>query len=168
MSPTVITALNAQGTQELFTAKAYLAMAYWCEVQNWSGYAQLFHQQAAEESVHANKFFAFLVDRDILPAIGSVGAPRTDFTDLTSVAQAAYDLERTNTKSIHAAYEIAGAAKDYATQVFLHAFIAEQVEEEAWTDKLLEKTRLATCGGALFNLDRHVVREVLGAGTAGA
>jgi ferritin len=165
MSPTVITALSAQGTQELFTAKAYLAMAYWCEVQNWSGYAKLFHQQAAEEGAHAHKFFSFLVDRDIMPAIGSVGAPRTDFADLTSIAQAAYDLERANTKTIHAAYEIATAEKDYATQVFLHAFIAEQVEEEAWTDKLLEKTRLAICGGALFNLDRHVVREVLGAGT---
>ena len=166
MSPLVITTLNAQGTQELFTSKAYLAMAYWCEVQNWSGYAKLFHQQAGEESVHAHKFFSFLVDRDVMPAIGSVGAPRTDYTDLTSVAQAAYDLARANTKMIHAAYATACAEKDYATQVFLHGFIAEQVEEEAWTDKLLDKTRLATCGGALFNLDRHVVREVLGAGTA--
>ena len=162
MSPAVITALTAQGTHELFTSKAYLAMAYWCEMQDWSGYAKLFRQQVAEEATHADKFFSFLVDRDVMPTIGSVGAPRAAFTDLVAVAKAAYDLERANTAAIHAAYELAVADKDYATQVFLHVFIAEQVEEEAWTDTLLAKTRQATCGGALFNLDRHVVREVLG------
>lgn len=38
----------------------------------------------------------------------------------------------------------------------LHWFISEQVEEEAWSDKLLVKTREATCAGAMLNLDRHL------------
>lgn len=162
MSPAITASLSAQGTRELATSKAYLAMACWCEFQNWSGFAQLFLRQVAEESGHARKFFDFMIDRGALPVIGSVDAPRGEFPDLVAVAKAAYEMERANTKSIHEAYALACAEQDYATQVFLQGFISEQVEEEAWTDKLLEKTRQATCGGALFNLDRHVVREVLG------
>jgi ferritin len=162
MSPSVISALSKQGTQELATSKSYLAMAYWCEMENWSGFASLFRLQADEEQAHGRKFFDFLVNRDAGPVIGSVPAPRADFPDLTAVAKAAYDMERANTAAIHAVYELALTEKDYATQVFLHEFILEQVEEEAWTDKLLAKTRQATCAGGLFNLDRHVVKEVLG------
>lgn len=162
LSPTISASLSAQGTRELATSKAYLAMALWCEFQNWSGYAELFNKQVAEEAMHARKFFDFIVDRDALPVVGSVEAPRGEFGSLMEVAKAAYDMERANTAAIHAAYELALAEKDYATQVFLQGFISEQVEEEAWTDKLVEKTKQASCSGALFNLDRHVVREVLG------
>ena len=162
MTPAVVAALSKQGTQELATSKAYLAMSLWCEVQNWSGFADLFRKQADEEQAHVRKFFNFVVDCDEMPEVGSVPAPCCDFPDLLTVAKAAYDMERANTKAIHAAYEVTLAEKDYAAQVFLHEFILEQVEEEAWTDKLLDKTRQATCAGGIFNLDRHVVREVLG------
>jgi ferritin len=78
------------------------------------------------------------------------------------VAQAAYDFERANTAGIHAAYETALAEKDYPAQVLLHWFIGEQVEEEAWSDKLLVKTREASCAGALLNLDRHLAKILNG------
>ena len=162
MTPAIISAFEKQAAQELYTPKAYLAMAYWSEVKHWSGYAKLFHLQADEEQSHARKFFDHLADRDVIPVVGAVGAAVSNFGGLVDVAKAAYDLERANTASIHALYELALAEKDYAAQVFLHEFIAEQVEEEAWTDKLLEKTRQAACSGAQFNFDRHVVKEVLG------
>jgi len=168
MSPVIVAAFEKQGAQELFTSKAYLAMAYWSEVKHWSGYAKLFHLQADEEQAHARKIFEHLVDRDVIPTIGAVGAATSNFGSLVDIAKAAYDLERANTASIHALYELALAEKDYAAQIFLHEFIAEQVEEEAWTDKLLEKTRQAACSGAQFNFDRHVVKEVLGEAPAGA
>jgi ferritin len=162
MSPTITASLEAQGTREMSTSKSYLAMAYWCENQNWNGFAKLFHLQAAEEQTHARKFFHFIVDRGAMPKIGGVGAPRSEFANLSEVAKAAYDMERANTASIHAAFETAQCEKDFATQVFLHDFIAEQVEEEAWTDTLVGKVRQAVCAGALFNLDRHAVKEILG------
>ncbi len=163
MTPTIVASLSEQGTREMSTAKSYLAMAYWCENQNWNGFAKLFHLQASEEQVHAKKFFHYIVDRGAMPQIGGVGAPRTEFANLAEVAKAAYEMERANTAAIHGAFETAQAEKDYATQVFLHEFIAEQVEEEAWTDTLVDKVKQAICAGALFNLDRHAVREILGA-----
>lgn len=164
MSPTITDSLSAQGTREMSTSKSYLAMAYWCENQNWNGFAKLFHHQVAEEQSHAKKFFHFIIDRGAMPKIGGVGAPRSEFANLAEVAKAAFDLERANTAAIHAAYELALAEKDYATQVFLQEFISEQVEEESWTDTLVDKVRQAICAGALFNLDRHAVKEILGEG----
>ncbi|WP_221029240.1 ferritin [Actomonas aquatica] len=162
ISPTLQAAFETQGNREFATAKAYFAMACWCEARNWSGFAKLFTVQTSEEQEHAHQFFHFLVDRDVSPEVGSVPAPTSKFSDLIAVAKAAFDLERANTAAIHALYELALAEKDYAAQAFLHPFLLEQVEEEAWTDKLLDKTRQANCAGGLFNLDRHVVREVLG------
>ncbi len=50
------------------------------------------------------------------------------------------------------------AARDYPAHVLLHWFIREQVEEEAWSDKLLVKVREATCAGALLNPDRYITQ----------
>jgi len=161
ISPKVITALENQATHELFAAQSYLAMSCWCEVQQHSGFAGFFYKQAAEERAHADKLLKHLTDRDVMPKIGALAAPAAAFKSLLEVAQAAYDFERANTAGIHAAYAAALAEKDYAAQVMLHWFINEQVEEEAWSDKLLVKTREASCAGALLNLDRHL-EKILG------
>jgi ferritin len=162
MTTKLIAALNKQGNQELQAAQGYLGMAYWCEVHHFSGFAKFFHQQAAEEQSHAAKIFKHLADRDAVPAIGALAAPAVSFKDLTAVAQAAYDAERANTASIHATYETALAEKDYPAQVLLHWFISEQVEEEAWSDKLLAKTGEAACSGAVSSLDQHLHKILFG------
>lgn len=161
MKAAVISALNKQANHELQAAQGYLAMAYWCEVHHWSGFAEFFHKQSAEEQGHAAKIMKHLADRDIVPEIAALAGPSNSFKHLTEVAQAAYDMERANTAGIHAAYETALAEKDYPAQVLLHWFINEQVEEEAWSDKLLVKTREANCSGGMSSLDRHL-EKILG------
>jgi ferritin len=162
MTPKLIAALNKQANQELQAAQDYLAMAYWCDVHHSNGFAKFFHEQAAEEQGHGAKIFKHLADRDSVPAIGALAAPKVSFKDLAAVAQAAYDMERANTAGIHAAYETALAEKDYPAQILFHWFISEQVEEEAWSDKLLAKTREAACSGALSSLDRHLPKILFG------
>jgi ferritin len=161
-SAKVISALEKQADHEFLASQNYLAMSYWCEVQQHSGFAAFFKKQSGEELAHANKILKHLADRDVLPQIGAVPAPVLKFKSLLEVAQAAYDFERANTSGIHAAYEAALAEKDYPAQVMLHWFINEQVEEEAWSDKLLVKTREAGCAGALLNLDRHLEKILAG------
>jgi ferritin len=162
MSPKLIAALNKQATQELQAAQSYFAMAYWCDVHHHSGFAKFLHEQVSEEHGHAGKILKHLADRDVVPAIGAVSAPEASFKHLNDVAKAVYDMERANTAGIHTAYETALAEKDYPGQVLLHWFINEQVEEEAWSDKLLVKTREATCAGALSSLDRHLSKILAG------
>ncbi len=152
----VVAALNKQAGQELHASQTYLAMSYWSEVHHYAGFAKFFHDQVAEEKSHAEKILKHLADREVVPTIGTLAAPMSSFKHLNDISQAVYDLERANTAGIHAAYEIALAEKDYPAQVLLHWFISEQVEEEAWSDTLLVKTREATCAGALSSLDRHL------------
>ena len=156
MNDKVISALQKQADHELLASQNYLAMAYWCEIHHYSGFAGFFFKQCREEQEHANKILKHLADRDVTPQIGAIPAPAIDYKALMDVAQAAYDFERANTAGIHAAYEAALAEKDYPAQVMLHWFITEQVEEEAWSDKMLVKVREANCAGALGNLDRHI------------
>jgi ferritin len=99
--------------------------------------------------------------------MGAIAPPAAAFQHPVEVAQAAYDLERSNTAGVHAAYETALAEKDYPAQVLLHWFIREQIEEEAWSDTLLVKTREATCAGAMLNLDRHLAKILKGASAEG-
>jgi ferritin len=165
MTREIIAELEKQANQEWLAAQAYLAMAYWCDVHQHGGFANFFHQQAKDEQGHAGKILQHLTDRDVVPTIGAIAAPTVDFQNLVEVAQAAYNFERANTAGIHAMYEVALAEKDYPAQVLLHWFINEQVEEEAWSDKLLVKTREATCAGALLNLDRHLAKILKGDST---
>jgi ferritin len=160
MDQEVVAAVEKQATQELYAAQCYLALAYWSDVRQYSGFAEFFHLQVQEERMHADKFLKFLADRDVIPTLHPIAAPRNAFSNLTEVAKAVYDLERGNTAGIHATYEAALRAKDYASQVMLHWFINEQVEEEAWSDKLLVKVQEATCAGSLSSLDRHLIKEL--------
>ena len=117
MSPKLIAALNKQANYELQASQSYLAMAYWCEVHHSSGFAKFFHEQAAEEQTHAAKLMKHLADRDVVPAIGALAAPKVSFKQITDVAQAVWEMERANTTGIHATYETALAEKDYPAQV---------------------------------------------------
>jgi ferritin len=160
MEKEVVAALEKQVTHELYAANSYLALAYWSDVRHYSGFASFFHLQVTEEHGHAGKILQFLADREVVPAIGVIDSPRNSFGNLNEVAKCVYDLERANTAGINAAYGIALRANDYATQVMLHWFIQEQVEEEAWSDKLLVKVQEAMCSGALSSLDRHLIKEL--------
>lgn len=154
----VVTELQRQLNDELGAAHAYLAMALWCDDKNLKGFARFFHKQSSEERAHAQKFISHLLDRGTLPVLQALPAPQSQFDTLVQVARQAQAMELSNTAGIHKAYEAAMQAKDYPAQVFLHWFIEEQVEEEAWTDEMVTRTELANCAGGLGDLDRHIER----------
>jgi ferritin len=158
--PAIVTVLQNQAEHERFASASYLALSLWCENADFSGFAEFFRKQSAEETEHTEKLHDHLLDRGVMPALSALPAPKQDFTDLIDVARHACELEKENTRGIHACYETAVTLRDYPSTVLLHWFISEQVEEEAWTDKLLSLTKRATCAGALANLDRHIIKEL--------
>ncbi len=160
MKSEIISALEKQADHERYASTAYLALSHWCQAQNFSGFAEFFCKQAEEESEHAHKILAHLIDRGCLPALGALEAPKIQFSDLQEAARTALALEKANTAGIHAAYEVALGTKDYAAQIHLQWFIMEQVEEEAWAEKMVAKVKGATCAGSLYYLDRHIVKEL--------
>ncbi|GAA5481827.1 ferritin [Haloferula sargassicola] len=154
----VIDALQSQAEHERFASISYLALSLWCEAADYSGFAEFFKKQAAEEAEHTEKIHGHLLDRGVQPILGAVEAPRQQFSDLIDVAKYVVELEKANTRGIHGCYEAALEQRDYPSQVMLHWFIEEQVEEEAWTGKLLTLAQRANCAGAMATLDRHVPR----------
>jgi ferritin len=158
ISAPVLGELNRQLNHELAAAHAYQALAAWCAVRNLKGFAGFFTRQAAEEREHADKFLAYLLDRGAAPELAAIPAPLQQYDSLLQVAVQARGMEQSNTRGIHAAFEAALAARDYPTQVLLHWFIAEQVEEEAWTHEMVDRVEGATCAGGLLDLDRHIVK----------
>lgn len=156
MNPAVEQELQRQFNYELSAAHAYLGMALWCEHENYPGFAGFFFKQEQEEREHARRIMRHLRDRDILPVVTEVKAPRTAYGNLLEVASQAQAMERANSAGINQAYEAALAARDYPAQVMLQWFINEQVEEEAWTDAMVDYVQKATCAGSLMDLDRHL------------
>src|SRR5207245_579869 len=137
---------------ELAASHNYHALALWCEDQNFKGFARYFHEQAAEEQVHARKFIAHLLDRGVLPELAQIPAPKAKFKSLLDVAKQAQTMEQSNTAGIHQAYEAATKEKDYPAHVFLQWFINEQVEEEDWADEMVDRIEQANCAGGLSDL----------------
>ena len=68
------------------------------------------------------------------------------------------------TASINAIYDLSKAEKDPKTELMLHWFINEQVEEEAWAAEMVDRVKGATCAGSLSDLDRHIERLLAGDG----
>lgn len=161
-APAVVAAIEKQLNHELKAAQDYLAMSLWCEVRDWDGFAKFFRKQSHEEREHADKMLAHLTDRGVLPNLGALPAPKREFGGLVEVARLTHDLECANTAGINAAYEVALQEKDYPAQVMLQWFIGEQVEEEAWSAKLVAKAERSSCAGGAIYLDHHLEKEILG------
>ncbi len=168
IKPVVLTELQRQFNHELGAAHSYLALAVWCDVQNLKGFARYFSKQAGEERDHAVKFINHLIDRSAPVPLTALSAPRNDFSSIVEVARHAQAMERANTAGIHACYAAALKENDYPAQVLLHWFISEQVEEEKWTDEMVDRVESANCAGGMGDLDRHIERylteEGVGAG----
>jgi ferritin len=86
----------------------------------------------------------------------SVSRSRTSFILL----ERALEHERKVTGMIHQLYQLALEENDYPTQVMLHWFIEEQVEEEDSVSQILDTLeRIGDKGHALVALDRELGRR---------
>jgi len=158
ISPKVVEELNRQFNQELAAAHSYLALSIWCDHRNLKGLGKYFVKQAGEERAHAERILKHLTDRGITAKVTEVPAPNQEFKTLLEVAQQAQAQERANTLGVNSVFEAAVAAKDYPAQVLMHWFINEQVEEEDWSNEMVERVQAATCAGSNSDLDRHIER----------
>ena len=163
IKPAVLNELQRQLNHELGVAHAYTALAVWCVDLNLKGFARFFYKQASEEREHAQKLIDHLLDRNELPELSALPAPKTKFKSIMDVARQAQSMEQANTTGINKCYEVAMKDHDYPAQVLLHWFIAEQKEEEDWCEELVERIEAANCAGGMSDLDRHIERYLMDA-----
>jgi ferritin len=135
-------ALNEQIVHELHSAYIYLSMAAYFEGQGLAGFASWMRLQSREEIEHAMKIFDFLHDRGETVTLGAIPAPPVGFDSPLDAFRKAYEHERKISGLIHKLYELAVKENDYPTQVMLHWFIDEQVEEEKITGDVVAKLEM--------------------------
>jgi ferritin len=150
-------ALNDQVNAELHSAYTYLSMVAYFEAENWPGFAHWMRVQSREEIEHAIKIFDFINDRGGRVTLQAIDKPPVRFRSPLDAFQKAYQQEQKVTGLIHKLYELAVKENDYPTQVMLHWFIDEQVEEEKITGEVVAKLEMVSeHKPALLMLDREL------------
>lgn len=155
LSEKLQSALNDQIRKELYSAYLYLAMAAHFEAANLPGFAKWMKAQSEEETEHGMKFYEFINDRGGRVKLQAIDQPPVEFGSPLEVFKVVVNHEEQVTASIHKLYALAQAENDYPTQVMLHWFIDEQVEEEKNANSIAEMLKLAgDLGAALLMADR--------------
>ncbi len=151
------TALNEQIKNELYSAYIYLSMSAYFESVNLPGFANWMRKQSQEEVNHAMKIFDFIHERGGRVELQAIDQPPVSFESPLKVFEMALEHEKKVTAMIHDLYKLAEEEKDYPTQVMLHWFIDEQVEEEKSASDVVEQLkRIGDDGVGLLLLDQKL------------
>jgi len=160
LSKTVHEAINEQVKNEIQSAYLYLSMAQHCESINFPGCAQWLKKQWEEELSHAMKFIGYLNDCGGRAVLGAIEKPKPEWTSMLSVFTDVLAHEKKVTAMINKIYALAVKDNDYATQVELHWFIKEQVEEEKNAAAIVEQLKvIGDKGTSLYMLDHQLSKR---------
>ncbi|MBN2050195.1 MAG: ferritin [Spirochaetales bacterium] len=153
----MLDALNRQVNEEMKSAYLYLAMAADFQDQNRPGFASWMKVQASEEMKHAMKIYGFIEERGGKVVLQAIDAPQDNWASPLKAFEAAYAHEQFITDCIHKLVKLAREIGDLPTEVFLHWFVDEQVEEEATADEVIQKIKqVQDSGNGLYMLDREL------------
>jgi len=156
LNPKMVKALNDQVHAELYSAYLYYAMSARAASMNFGGFATWLHLQAVEEYEHADKFFAYILDRDGEVALKTIEAPPAKWDSIAAIFTHVLKHEREVTARIGKLLDLAAELNDHASHSFLQWFIKEQVEEEKNATEMVERIRMAgPSSGLLLHLDRE-------------
>jgi ferritin len=154
-------ALNRQINAELFSAYLYLSMSASFAALGLPGGANWMRVQAQEELFHASKFYDYVIERNGHVALQAIDEPPRDWTTPISMFEDALEHEQKVTGLIYDLTDLSVELRDHATNNILQWFIAEQVEEEASADEMVQRLRLAAGSpGALFQIDSEMAGRV--------
>ena len=149
--------MNEQIKAEFSSAYFYLAMAAYFESTHLSGFARWMRIQYEEELAHGLKLFDYVNDRGGTVTLQAIDQPSGKFKSPFDVFQKVHQHEEKVTGMISRFYELAQKEGDHATEVELHWFIKEQVEEEKTVQGILEQLKLiGDQGVSMLMLDRQL------------
>jgi ferritin len=137
MDERILELINKQINSELYSAYLYLSMAAYLDHKGLPGFAKWMKVQAKEEVEHAMKFYEYVNDRGGRVKLEAIEKPPTEWESVTKLFEEALEHEKFVTDSINKIFDAAREVGDKATEVFLHWFIDEQVEEEKTFSEVL-------------------------------
>jgi ferritin len=157
LNTTVQDAINEQIKNELYSAYLYLAMSAHFEASNLPGIGKWMRMQSNEEVEHAMKFFDYVNDRGGRVTLKGIDQPQSEWSSPLVAFEQVLEHEQKVTGMINNLYAIALKENDYPTQVLLHWYINEQVEEEKNATMIVEQLRMiGDHPNALLMLDHRI------------
>jgi len=161
MNGKILEEMNKQINEELFSGYLYYSMSAHFESVGLPGFAHWMRTQALEEQEHAHRFYNYINERGGDVKLQAIEAPQTEWSSPLQIFEAAYKHEQHITGRINKLVEIAQEEKDHASVNFLQWFVAEQVEEEASADEVVQRLKLVEDSkGGLFMIDREMAQRV--------
>lgn len=157
MKDTVLQALHQQIKMEFDSAMLYLSMASNMYEAGLDGFGHWLRVQYREELEHGLKIFDYLVERDEKVVLQALDKPFYEWHEPYDLFNLALEHEQLVTKSINDLLTLAKREEDYATDIFLHWYVTEQLEEEHQVRDILDKIRIAKdCGNSLLLIDSEL------------
>lgn len=154
-------AINQQINAEIYSAYLYAAMASYFDSKSLSGFSNWMKVQVQEELSHAVKFYNYLNDRSGCVVLTPVEGPPSQWESPLAVFQHVYQHEQEVSGLIAKLMMLANEENDYMSKELLQWFVAEQVEEEASADKIVQElTLVGDNGHGLLMLDREAASRV--------
>ncbi|WP_255196385.1 ferritin [Halorarius litoreus] len=161
-------ALNDQINAELRAEYLYLSMAAYFEDEGLPGFASWMRAQADEEHSHAMRIYDYVLDRDGRVRLDGIDAPQTEWETPQAAFEDAYDHEVKVSGLIDDLVALAREENDNATENMLQWFVAEQVEEEATAQAIIDKLRhVGDDGPGLLMIDQELGERGEASGSGG-
>ncbi len=150
-------ALNDQINAELYSSYLYLSMSAYFQSESWQGFAKWMKAQADEEYSHAMKIFDYINEVGGRVTLEAIDKPKYEWKSVLEVFEETLKHELYVTDRINKLADLAVAEKDHATNIFLHWFVEEQIEEVATANQIVaDLKKIGDSKGNLFMLDRQL------------
>lgn len=151
--------LNNQINLEFYSSNLYLQMSAWAANQGLEGCAAFLQEHAAEEMQHMQKLFDYILQTGSLPKLGAIDKPGSEYKSIREIFELTLAHEKHITSEINGLVETAFENKDFSTFQFLQWYVAEQHEEEALFQGIVDKIDLiGDERKGLFFFDREVAK----------
>ena len=156
LTPELEKAFNAQVTMEYAAAYSYLGLSAWLDSQGLPGMASWMRMQSDEETTHGLRLFQFVLDRGGKVDLGQIDAPSIDLHAPIDAFRASLAQEKDVTASINRLYSLVIESRDFSSIPLLDWFVAEQVEEEATVQQIIDDLERGGAGHTVLMLDREL------------
>jgi ferritin len=157
ISDTMANKLNGQLNNEFYSANFYMSMSAHSESENLKGVAAWFMAKYEEEMAHAMKIYRYLHDQGARVVLEAVDKPPSEYAGVLDMFEKTLEHEQGVTAAFNDLVDAALSEKDHATNIFLHWFVTEQIEEEATVNDIIGRVKLVgERGEGLYHIDNEL------------
>lgn len=150
-------AINGQINNEMYSAYLYMSMSASAHAMGLKGFGNWFMVQYHEEMLHAMKMYEYIQRQGGQPQLMAIQEPPRQFKDAADLFEKTLEHEHFITKCIHDLVLLARDEKDPATEIFMHWYVNEQIEEEENDNDILAQLKIVKNDAqGLLMMDREL------------